>query len=49
MSCDLDEDEEMKATEKEDAINDVDMIKLVDESEHLFIRYAQQKLVDNKI
>ena len=25
------------------------MIHLVEESEHLFIRYAQQKLVDNKL
>lgn len=28
--------------------NSHDIIHLIDESEHLFIRYAQQKLVDNK-
>ena len=25
------------------------MIQLIDESEHLFIRYAQQKLLNNKL
>ena len=40
-------EEEVKSGDK--AAENADLIQLVEESEHLFIKYAQQKLADNKV